>query len=221
MTRYVMAADLRRCIGCQTCTAACKQANGTPPGVQWRRVLDIEVGEFPDVQRVFLPTGCQHCANPPCEEVCPTKATFIKDDGTVQIDYDLCFGCAYCAVACPYDARFRVETQTFAYGDEAMPHEAQRLNKATIGVAQKCTFCSDVVEAGVARGFKAGEHPEASPACVNSCITGALIFGDRDDPESGINKLLEQSEYFRMHEELGTEPGFYYIWDQKKAADLP
>jgi phenylacetyl-CoA:acceptor oxidoreductase subunit 1 len=78
-----------------------------------------------------------------------------------------------------------------------------------------------VVEAGVAKGYKAGEHPEASPACVNSCITGALIFGDKDDPESGINKLLEQSEYFRMHEELGTDPGFYYIWDQKNPADLP
>ncbi len=221
MTRYVMAADLRRCIGCQTCTAACKLANGTPPGVQWRRVLDIEVGEYPDVHRVFLPTGCQHCANPPCQHVCPTKATFTKEDGTVQIDYDLCFGCAYCAVACPYDARFRVGKEEFAYGDEAMPNEAKRLNKATIGVAQKCTFCSDVVEAGVAQGHKAGEHPDASPACVNSCITGALIFGDKDDPESEINKLLERSEYFRMHEELGTEPGFYYIWDDKDGVDLP
>ncbi|MCF7980933.1 MAG: 4Fe-4S dicluster domain-containing protein [Pseudomonadales bacterium] len=220
MTRYVMVADLRRCIGCQTCTAACKQANSTPPGVQWRRVVDIEVGEFPNVKRVFLPTGCQHCANPPCEEVCPTKATFKKDDGTVQIDYDLCIGCAYCAVACPYDARFKVEKENFAYGDEPMPHEAQRLNKATIGVAQKCTFCNDVVEAGVASGHKAGEHPDASPACVNSCITGALTFGDKDDPESQVNKLLDQSEHFRMHEEIGTEPGFYYIWDKKNMGDL-
>lgn len=220
MTRYVMVADLRRCIGCQTCTAACKQANSTPPGVQWRRVVDIEVGEYPNVKRVFLPTGCQHCANPPCEEVCPTKATFKKDDGTVQIDYDLCIGCAYCAVACPYDARFKVEKENFAYGDEPMPHEAQRLNKATIGVAQKCTFCNDVVEAGVASGHKAGEHPDASPACVNSCITGALTFGDKDDPESQVNKLLDQSEHFRMHEEIGTEPGFYYIWDKKNMGDL-
>ncbi|MCB1663224.1 MAG: 4Fe-4S dicluster domain-containing protein [Pseudomonadales bacterium] len=220
MTRYVMVADLRRCIGCQTCTAACKQANSTPPGVQWRRVVDIEVGEYPNVKRVFLPTGCQHCANPPCEEVCPTKATFKKADGTVQIDYDLCIGCAYCAVACPYDARFKVEKENFAYGDEPMPHEAQRLNKATIGVAQKCTFCNDVVEAGVASGHKAGEHPDASPACVNSCITGALTFGDKDDPDSQVNQLLEKSEHFRMHEELGTEPGFYYIWDKKNMGDL-
>ena len=220
MTRYVMVADLRRCIGCQTCTAACKQANSTPPGVQWRRVVDIEVGEYPNVNRVFLPTGCQHCANPPCEEVCPTKATFTKEDGTVQIDYDLCIGCAYCAVACPYDARFKVEKPNYAYGDEPMAHEAKRANEATIGVAQKCTFCNDVVEAGVANGHKAGEHPEATPACVNSCITGALTFGDKEDPDSQVSQLLENSEHFRMHEELGTEPGFYYIWDKKSMEDL-
>ncbi len=104
MTRYVMAADLQRCVGCQTCTAACKSANATLPGVQWRRVMDIEVGEYPDVQRVYLPTGCQHCSDAPCESVCPTKATYTRDDGIVMIDYDRCIGCAYCAVACPDDA---------------------------------------------------------------------------------------------------------------------
>lgn len=220
MTRYVMVADLRRCIGCQTCTAACKLANATPPGIQWRRVVDIEVGEYPNVKRVFLPTGCQHCANPPCEDVCPTKATFTTDKGTVQIDYDLCIGCAYCAVACPYDARFKAEEEHFAYGDEPMANEALRADKRTIGVAQKCTFCDDLVAEGVAKGHKPGEHPDATPACVNSCITGALTFGDKDDPDSQVNKLLDESEHFRMHEEVGTDPGFYYIWDKKNMEGL-
>ena len=75
MTRWAMVADLRRCVGCQTCTASCKHANATPPGVQWRRVLDMEFGEYPDVQRAFVPVGCQHCDEPPCMEVCPTTAT--------------------------------------------------------------------------------------------------------------------------------------------------
>src|SRR5262245_62051471 len=75
MTKWTMVADLRRCIGCQTCTAACKHANATPPGVQWRRVLDIEFGEYPDVQRAFVPVGCQHCDDPPCLDVCPSTAT--------------------------------------------------------------------------------------------------------------------------------------------------
>lgn len=220
MTRYVMVADLRRCIGCQTCTAACKLANATPPGIQWRRVVDIEVGEYPNVKRVFLPTGCQHCANPPCEEVCPTKATYKRDNGTVQIDYDLCIGCAYCAVACPYDARFKAEHEEYAYGDQPMPNEAKRMNKSMIGVAQKCTFCDDKVAEGVAQGHKPGEHPDATPACVNSCVTGALTFGDKDDPDSQVNKLLEDSEHFRMHEEVGTDPGFYYIWDKKNMEGL-
>jgi len=219
MTRYVMVADLRRCVGCQTCTASCKQANATLPSVQWRRVVDIEVGEFPDVSRVFVPTGCQHCANPPCEEVCPTTATHMRDDGTVQIDYDLCIGCGYCAVACPYEARYIVHDAEFAYGEKPMANEAKRFDDSKIGVAQKCTFCIDVIEDGIAKGFKPGEHPEASPACVNACISGALTFGDIDDPESPVSKILAENETFRMHEDIGTEPGFYYIWD-KKPEDL-
>src|SRR5208282_2581706 len=123
MTRWVMVADLRRCIGCQTCTAACKQANATPPGVQWRRVFDMEVGEYPDVRRVFVPTGCQHCADPPCEWVCPTTATRRRADGIVQIVYDLCIGCSACAVACSYEARYKVEKREFAFGNEPTADE--------------------------------------------------------------------------------------------------
>lgn len=216
MTRYVMVADLRRCVGCQTCTASCKQANATLPDVQWRRVIDIEVGEFPDVSRVFVPTGCQHCAQPPCEEVCPTTATHILENGTVQIDYDLCIGCGYCAVACPYEARYLVDEVRFAYGDEPMPNELKRFDEKKIGVAQKCTFCIDKVEAGVAKGLMPGRDHEASPACVNSCISGALTFGDIDDPESPASKILEKNKSFRMHEDLGTEPGFYYLWDKNE-----
>ncbi|MBZ0123226.1 MAG: dimethyl sulfoxide reductase subunit B, partial [Roseovarius sp.] len=66
MTRWAMVADLERCVGCQTCTAACRHANATSPAVQWRKVLDVEAGSFPDVKRTFVPVGCQHCADPPC-----------------------------------------------------------------------------------------------------------------------------------------------------------
>ena len=103
--RWGMTIDVNRCVGCQTCTIACKHWNGTMPGVQWRRVLDIEEGEFPNVERVFLVTGCQHCAEPPCVPVCPTGATRQREDGLVTMDYDTCIGCGYCAVACPYQAR--------------------------------------------------------------------------------------------------------------------
>ena len=213
MTRWAMVADLRRCVGCQTCTAACKHANATPPGVQWRRVLDIETGTYPDVKRSFVPVGCMHCANPPCMHVCPTTATRRRADGIVTIDYDLCIGCAYCAVACPYQARYKVDRADFAYGEPMAP-EAQRLDVKRIGVATKCTFCSERIDAGLAKGLKPGVDPDATPACVNSCIAQALHFGDLEDNDSNVSQLLAENQVFRMHEELGTEPGFYYLWDR-------
>ena len=215
MTRYVMVADLRRCVGCQACTAACKEANATPPGVQWRRVLDIEVGEFPDVSRVFVPTGCQHCANPPCMHVCPTTATGQRADGIVTIDYDLCIGCGYCAVACPYEARFKVSAPEFSFGDEPNASESPRFDPRKIGVATKCTFCVDRIDAGIAAGQIPGRDPEATPVCVNTCVSGALTFGDIDDPDSAVSRLLAENKSFRMHEALGTGPGFYYLWDKE------
>lgn len=214
MTRYIMVADLRRCVGCQTCTAACKLANGTPPGVQWRRVIDMEVGSYPDVQRVFVPTGCQHCSEPACVAACPSTATRQRADGIVTIDEDLCIGCMYCALACPYEARYKVEAPTFAFGATPTAAEAARFNPARIGVAQKCTFCVDVIDAGVAAGLTPGRDPDATPACANSCISRALAFGDADDPNSNVSRLLAENSHFRMHEDAGTRPGFYYLWDK-------
>ena len=191
MTRWAMVADLRRCVGCQTCTAACKQANATPPGVQWRRVLDLETGEYPEVKRAFVPVGCMHCDDPPCMHVCPSTATRKRADGIVTIDYELCIGCGYCMVACPYEARAKVN-----------------------GVATKCTFCVDRIDAGLAKGLKPGVDPEATPACVNSCIAKALHFGNADDPQSNISELLAENQSFRLNEDVGTGPNIYYLWDK-------
>jgi phenylacetyl-CoA:acceptor oxidoreductase subunit 1 len=208
-----MVADLRRCVGCQTCTVACRHANATPPGTQWRRVVDIEVGEYPDVRRTFVPVGCMQCDDPPCMHVCPSTATRKRPDGIVSIDYDLCIGCSYCALACPYQARYKTDRATFAYGAPT-EQEAQRHDPARLSVATKCTFCSDRIDAGLPRGLTPGVDPEATPACVNSCISGALQFGDLDDPRSHVSQLLAQNRHFRMHEALGTGPGFYYLWDE-------
>lgn len=215
MTRYVMVVDLRRCIGCQTCTAACRHANATPPGVQWRKVLDVETGEFPDVRRSFVPVGCMHCGNPPCVEVCPSQATKKRSDGLVTIDYDVCIGCGYCAVACPYDAREIVHRMDFAYNGTASTSEAMRADPARINVATKCTFCIGRVDSADAKGLTPGIDPEMTPACVNSCITSAMSFGDRDDANSNVSTLLRENQHFRMHEELGTDPGLYYLWDKE------
>ena len=213
MTRWAMVADLRRCVGCQTCTAACKHANATPPGVQWRKVLDMELGEYPNVKRAFVPTGCMHCDDPPCMHVCPSTATRKRADGIVTIDYDLCIGCAYCAVACPYDARFKVDAPSFS-NEKPTESEAMRFDEKKIGVATKCTFCVERIDDGLQKGLKPGVDPEATPACVNSCIAKALHFGDVEDPQSNVSQLLAENQHFRIHEELGTGPRFYYLWDK-------
>lgn len=217
MTRWTMVADLERCVGCQTCTAACRHANATSPAVQWRKVLDIEAGSFPNVSRTFVPVGCQHCADPPCMHVCPTTATRQRSDGIVTIDYDLCIGCAYCEVACPYQARFLVDAPHFAYG-AAMQNEIEREAPERRGVSQKCTFCSDRIDFGLENGLTPGLEPRATPACVNSCIADALHFGDIDDPNSNVSRLLREQKHFRMHGELGTEPSFFYLY--AKAGDV-
>jgi Fe-S-cluster-containing dehydrogenase component len=216
MTRWAMVADLRRCVGCQTCTASCKHTNATSPAVQWRRVLDIESGEFPNVKRTFVPVGCMHCEDPPCMHVCPSTATGQRDDGIVTIDYDICIGCSYCAVACPYQARYKVDKPIFSYGASGqMKNELAREDPARLGVAQKCTFCSDRVDYGLENGLTPGIDEDATPACVNSCIAGALHFGDLENAKSNVSTLLDENLTFRMHEEVGTNAGFHYIWADK------
>jgi phenylacetyl-CoA:acceptor oxidoreductase 27-kDa subunit len=221
MTRWAMIADLERCVGCQTCTAACKHANATSPAVQWRKVLDIEAGSYPAVSRTYVPVGCQHCEDPPCMHVCPSTATRRRPDGIVTIDYDICIGCAYCDVACPYQARFKVDAADFAYGaGRQMQNEVEREDPARFGVAQKCTFCSDRIDFGLKNGLTPGVDPRATPACANACIASALHFGDLDDPASNVSMLLKRHKHFRMHEEIGTAPGFFYLYEHADSSAI-
>ncbi|MBZ0130485.1 MAG: 4Fe-4S dicluster domain-containing protein [Rhodobacteraceae bacterium] len=217
MTKWTIVADLNRCVGCQTCTAACKQTNATAPGVQWRKVLDFEAGEYPDVRRAFVPVGCMHCDEPPCLDVCPSTATLKRADGIVTIDYDICIGCAYCAVACPYQARFRVDTPNQAFGKDSqkMRHEIVRERPERRSVAQKCTLCVDKIDEGLANGLIPGIDANATPACVESCIAAALVFGDADDPDSNVSTLIAENRTFGMHEELGTGPNIRYLYSGK------
>ena len=211
--RYGMVVDLNRCVGCQTCTIACKHHNDTPPGVQWRGVLDVEQGEYPNVERVFLVTGCQHCADPPCVPVCPTGATRQRADGLVTMDYDTCIGCGYCAVACPYQARTIAHERAWYFGTPSR-QETQVFHDERVGVATKCTFCVDKIdEAAQTPGVVPGLDLEATPACAASCIARALHFGDFADPDSNVSRLAADNAHFRMHEELGTDPQIRYLYE--------
>ena len=209
--RWGMVIDVNRCVGCQTCTIACKHANDTLPGVQWRRVVDVETGAFPDVERLFLVTGCQHCAEPPCVPVCPTGATSQRADGLVVQNYDICIGCAYCAVACPYQARTIAHDQLWYYGRETKQEQAVK-HEERLGVAQKCTFCKDRVDAGLARGLTPGVDPEATPACSAACIAQAIQFGDFKNPQSNVSMLVRDNPHFQLNAELGTDPQIKYLY---------
>ncbi len=210
--RWGMVVDVNRCVGCQTCTVACKHANDTVPGVQWRRVLDVETGSYPDVERVFLVTGCQHCAEPSCVPVCPSGATKQRADGLVTMDYDLCIGCASCAVACPYQARTIVHDKRFYYGEETLQEKTVAHNER-LGVAQKCTFCIDRVDDGLEDGLTPGKDWSATPACSAACIASAIKFGDFNDPDSDVSKLTAEGNYFQMHAELGNDPQIKYLYE--------
>jgi phenylacetyl-CoA:acceptor oxidoreductase subunit 1 len=119
-------------------------------------------------------------------------------------------------VACPYQARYKTERASFAYG-RPTENETLRHDEARLAVATKCTFCVERIDAGLEQGLTPGVDPAATPACVNSCIAQALAFGDADDPDSNVSQLLAHHQHFRMHEELGTGPGFHYIWDAEES----
>ena len=208
--RWGMVIDLRRCVGCQTCTIACKQEHGLPPGTQWRFVADVEIGTYPDVRRLFLPMQCMHCAEPPCVPVCPTGASRVRGDGIVWVHYAACVGCGYCAVACPYHARHLVHDAE-GYFAGATPAEQASARPGRHGVMTKCTFCRERIDAGREAGLVPGVDPEATPMCAVACISNAIVFGDLDDPESPASRLLAQGRAVPLSPGCGTQPSVYYV----------
>jgi phenylacetyl-CoA:acceptor oxidoreductase subunit 1 len=212
--RFGMVIDLRKCVGCQTCTIACKLENGLPPGVAWRWVADVEAGRYPEVRRYFLPLGCQHCGDPPCRDVCPTTATRKRQDGVVVVDYERCIGCGYCVLACPYRARTLIHEEAGYFPGGLTPPEAAAADARRVGACTKCTFCLHRWDgAGAVRpgGLRPGADAEATPMCALACIANAIHFGDLDDPESNVSVLVREQKTMRLLEELGTDPSIYYI----------
>ena len=111
MAWWGMVFDLKRCIGCNACVVACKTENLLPEAIFFTRTFVEEIGSFPEVRRVYIPTLCNQCEAAPCEKVCPSGATYTRDDGIVMISQDKCIGCGACAVACPYDTRTQFTTE--------------------------------------------------------------------------------------------------------------
>lgn len=209
--KWAMVLDLRKCVGCSACTIACKAENVLPPGVVYRPVIDQEMGTYPNVTRRFTPRPCMQCENPPCVPVCPVKATYKREDGIVEIDYKKCIGCRYCITACPYNARSSDFGEYYTKDTPSLEDYESRPNyeyhkkwprkkgKSPIGNARKCHFCIHRIE----RGFL--------PSCVTTCIGGATYFGDSNDSDSIVCRLIGKSNVIRLKEEQGTHPKVYYL----------
>jgi molybdopterin-containing oxidoreductase family iron-sulfur binding subunit len=209
--RWAMAVDPSKCpAGCKDCIDACHREHNVPDfgnpkdEVKWiwnEPFKDV----FPGQEHAYLgeklkerpvPVLCNHCDNPPCVRVCPTRATYRRrEDGIVMMDYHRCIGCRFCVAGCPYGARSMNFRDPRPFIKKVNPQFPTR----TKGVVEKCNFC----EERLARGL--------GPACVEACGEKALTFGDLADPQAEIRRIVQGRFTSRRRPELGTQPQVYYL----------
>ena len=210
------AINVSKCRGYRDCVHACVRENNLSRDTQYIRVIEMPKGSLdlnqgdhyydptnvPHEGHYYLPMQCMQCDNPPCVKACPIEATWMEPDGMVVVDYGWCFGCRYCMAACPYQARH------FNWGDPQLAPEEVNPDTHYLGnrprprgVVEKCHFCIQRTREG------------RQPACQEACPTGARIFGNLLDPYSEIRYVLEHKAVFRLKEDLGTEPKFWYFRD--------
>ena len=221
--QWGMVIDLDRCTGCEACVVACHAENNISTvgedqaargrAKHWIRVERYWEGDFPNAKVKFRPVLCQQCDEAPCEPVCPTYATYHNDEGLNAQIYNRCIGTRYCANACPYSVRF------FNFFNPVWDRPLNlQLNPDVsvreVGVMEKCTFCIQRISAAEIqaeaekRTLKDGEF---NPACVQSCPTNAMVFGDLNDPESKVARLARSGRGTKLLEELGTLPKVTYL----------
>ena len=194
--RWGMLVDLNKCASdCDACVTACDRENGlpavkTPTSPQWIRKVELKDMRG---QVRSVPMMCQHCAEPPCVDVCPTGASFKRADGIVLVDRHTCIGCRYCMMACPYKAR--------SFVHEPVTGQRPEVPRGK-GCVESCTLCVHRIDRG------------RIPACVEACEAaghGALLFGDLNDPGSEIAKRVASYTTSAVRADLGLDPGVRYV----------
>ncbi len=229
--RWGMVIDIDKCTGCGACVMACYTENNIAPPTEpfdylrtphWLIVYKITNGkEGRDYDEAYLPKPCMQCENPICATVCPVTAT-TKDEegGIVSQIYPRCIGCRYCMAACPYHSRI------FNWFDPIWPKGMEKILTPFVstrprGVVEKCTFCHHRFQLAKERARAKGKNPldldekDYQPACVEACPTGAIIFGNLNNPKHKVSKLAKSKYAFRLLERLGTEPQVYYLSKRK------
>ncbi len=226
--KWAMAIDLNACTGCSACTIACMAENNVPVvgkaeirksrDMFWLRIDRYYEGSpdaTPDSPEVwFMPMLCAHCDRAPCETVCPVLATLHSSEGLNMQVYNRCVGTRYCANNCPYKVR-RFNWFDYAHQDLVQnlvlnPDVAVR----TRGVMEKCSFC--VQRISEARVRAKGENRaildgEVKPACVQSCPSEAIVFGNVNDPRSKVAKAFKDPRAYAVLEEIGVGPSVRYL----------
>ncbi len=195
--RWGMLIDATRCAsGCDACVSACNRENALNSAVEPRQkpqwIRKITLHEVKTDRKVNLPMMCQHCAEPPCVDVCPTGASFKRADGLVLVDRHLCIGCRYCMMACPYKARSFVHEPLTAQ-NPAVPRGK--------GCVESCTMCVHRIDQG------------GTPACVEACAReghAAILFGDLNDPNSEIARKVREVATTQVRADLRLDPGVRY-----------
>jgi len=225
--KWGMVIDVRNCSeGCNACSEAChKEHNITSRGEKdWdihliRRVTvkrKYPAGAAAIAEPLSVPLLCNHCDDPPCVQACPVQATFKRDDGIVLVDHHRCIGCRYCMIACPYNARHFNFKENEEWANK-------NYTRSTHGVPQSCNFCAARIRKWRKRVEEDPEvlkrEPEPVPACVEACekqalASGkkkALTFGNLNDPDSDVSKLIADNPARGIREDLGTKPKVFYI----------
>jgi molybdopterin-containing oxidoreductase family iron-sulfur binding subunit len=221
--RWSLVVDLDRCTGCQACVVACHAENNVPVAgekqaaygrwMHWIIIQRYWEGEYPNVKARFMPVMCQQCTEAPCEPVCPVFATYHNEEGLNAQIYNRCIGTRFCGSACPYKARtynwFRPE-----FPDPLTEQLNPDVTVRTRGIMEKCTFCIQRirrVEIDSQAENRVIADGEIQPACVQTCPTNALVFGDLNHPDSRASQLARSHRSFRLLPELGTDPGVIYL----------
>lgn len=197
--RWGMLIDTNRCgSGCDACVRGCNEEHGLTgfdrptTDAQWIRKVNLRDKATGHTQS--LPMLCQHCEFPPCVDVCPTGASFRREDGIVLVDKHICIGCRYCMMACPYKARSFIHETL----QDQKPHAPR--GKGTV---ESCTFCVHRVDSG----------DNSTPACAEACAAeghNAIIFGDLKDPNSSVSRRLKQFGGRQIRADLGLNTGVRY-----------